>query len=164
MYQTNSLLNDFKYYKLTIAHAHTSNEWIFKILDKTNCQSLFLAVRVNEIILLVACSSLHVELHSFWKVIKLKKKKNLWKLSRFFGILIFLCLKEKSKILSWKILCLCMCQWWSIQFLWSISCAFCFPWLVASCLNWFTLSSLGHLTTWYTFCSHLIFHHDYNRL
>ena len=61
-------------------------------------------------------------------------------------------------------MCLCMYQWWSIQFLWSISCAFCFPWLVASWLKWFTLSSLGCLTTWYTFCSHLAFHHDYNCL
>ena len=163
MYQTNSLLNDFKYYKLTIAHAHTSNEWIFKILDKTLSEFISCSKgEWNNIVSGLFISSCWIAF--ILEGYKAEEKKNLWKLSRFFGILIFLCLKEKSKILSWRILCLCMCQWWSIQFLWSISCAFCFPWLVASCLNWFTLSSLGHLTTWYTFCSHLIFHHDYNRL
>ena len=45
--------------------SRTYKEWIFRILDKTNFQILFLVVRVNEILLLVACSSLQVVLHSF---------------------------------------------------------------------------------------------------
>ena len=59
LYQTYCLLNDFSYYKLTTAQAYTHMiDGIFRIPDKTNCQRLFLIVRVNEIILIVAYSSL----------------------------------------------------------------------------------------------------------
>ena len=46
------------------------------IHDKTNCYRLFLLVNVNEMILLVACSYLHVELCSFIIVVDLGEKSN----------------------------------------------------------------------------------------
>ena len=46
--------------------SRTYKEWIFRILNKINFQILFLVVRVNEILLLVVCSSLQVVLQSFW--------------------------------------------------------------------------------------------------
>ena len=46
------------------------------IYDKTNCHRLFLLVNVNEMILLVACSYLHVELRSFIIVVDLGEKSN----------------------------------------------------------------------------------------
>ena len=63
-----------------------------------NCHRLFLLVNVNEMILLVACSYLHVELCSFIIVVDLGEKSN--KAEVFFflevkWILIFLFLEEK---------------------------------------------------------------------
>ena len=98
---------DFKYYKLTIAHAHKYNEWIFKILDKTNCQRLFLAVRVNEIILLFISS------HWIAFIVEGYKAKEI-SFCFFFFLDVnwilwdfdFLMFGRKSKILSWRISCL----------------------------------------------------------
>ena len=68
--------------------------------DKINCHRLFLLASVNEMILLVACSYLHVELHSFIIVVYLGEKSNKAEVFFFFfpevmWILIFLFLEER---------------------------------------------------------------------
>ena len=59
-----------------------------------------------------------------------------------------------------------MFQWWGwrSRFLWSISYFSLLPHHASGCLNWFTPSTLEHLSTWKTFCYHLDFHCGYNRL
>lgn len=57
-----------------------------------------------------------------------------------------------------------MCQWCSSRFLRSISYSSCLPLPSSGWLNYFTFSTLSHLSTWNTFCYHLGFHCGYNRL
>ena len=57
-----------------------------------------------------------------------------------------------------------MCQWCSSQFLWSISYSSCRPLSGSGWLNYFTFSTLSHLSTWNTFCYLVGFHCGYNRL
>ena len=117
----------------------------------------------------MSCLSLGITLHSCWWTgssflsfffsyffFFLVKK-----LSGLCEILILLCLEEKVIL---KTIFFFGCQWWNLRFLWSLSWVSYLSPSISGCLNWFSLSSFGQITTRLTFCHHLASYHGYNCL